>query len=156
MRRDLIIGAGWLVAVATAAGIGMATISALGSGTSAPATQPVSAAEISRQLAELGSASPSTPTQTPPPSSAASTPAQEAAHQQVITTKGGTVLASCTGPKVRLLAWSPAQGFHVDGSTEPGPGTTAKVKFSARHSNEFTVVVTCLNGRPNGSVQGGD
>src|SRR5215475_1898345 len=146
MRRDVIIGVGWLVAVASAAGIGMATISALGSGTSGPSSRPVSAAEVDRQLAELAASS-QAPSGVPTPSESAtlapSATETDTPTQEVFTTRGGTVVARCVGSTVQLVSWSPAQGFHVDGQVVRGPGPTASVKFSARHSNDYTVEVTC-------------
>jgi len=64
----------------------------------------------------------------------------------VLTSQGGTVVASCAGARAYLVSWSPQQGF---GSADVvrGPATNAQVTFIGGQLT-VTMVVSCDAGMP--------
>lgn len=79
------------------------------------------------------------------PSSAVPTPVVP--EFVVLTTAGGTVVASCSGGQVTLRSWSPAQGYSID-EADPGPAATAKVEFEPEEGEELEARVGCSGDRP--------
>jgi hypothetical protein len=75
----------------------------------------------------------------PPPSPAAT-------GGTVLTSQGGTLVASCTGARAYLVSWSPQQGFGSTGVVR-GPATSAQVTFTDGQLT-VTMVVSCAVGVP--------
>jgi len=73
-----------------------------------------------------------------------------AAGGTLLTSEGGTVVASCAGARAYLVSWSPQQGF---GSTDVvrGPATNAQVTFIGGQLT-VTMVVSCAVGVPTATV----
>jgi hypothetical protein len=87
--------------------------------------------------------SPAARSSVPPPSSGT-------AGGTVLTSQGGTVVASCAGAHAYLVSWSPQQGF---GSSDVvrGPATNAQVTFIGGQLT-VTMVVSCYAGAPTATV----
>lgn len=142
--RSLLTIGGWLVAAAAATTVGVVAVGAIGSGIAGTTAHPLSHSEVTRALATAR-----TPTPVPSPSeSPTATGAQ--GGSRVLGTKGGTVLARCSGGKVSLVSWSPAQGFETD-DIRRGPARTASIKFESDRV-EITVRVDCPSGAPTAHV----
>src|SRR5215470_1079917 len=64
----------------------------------------------------------------------------------VLTSAGGTLVASCAGARAYLVSWSPQQGF---GSSDVvrGPAANAQVVFTGGQLT-VTMVVSCDTGVP--------
>jgi hypothetical protein len=64
----------------------------------------------------------------------------------VLTSQGGTLVASCAGTRAYLVSWSPQQGF---GSSDVvrGPAVNARVVFIGGQLT-VTMIVTCNAGVP--------
>jgi hypothetical protein len=68
----------------------------------------------------------------------------------LLTSQGGTLVASCAGARAYLVSWSPQQGF---GSSDVvrGPATNAQVTFIGGQLT-VTMVVSCDAGAPTATV----
>jgi hypothetical protein len=68
----------------------------------------------------------------------------------LLTSEGGTLVASCAGARAYLVSWSPQQGF---GSTDVvrGPAINARVTFIGGQLT-VTMVVSCGAGVPTATV----
>jgi hypothetical protein len=64
----------------------------------------------------------------------------------VLTSQGGTLVASCAGARAYLVSWSPQQGFGSTGVVR-GPATSARVTFTDGQLT-VTMVVSCAAGVP--------
>jgi hypothetical protein len=64
----------------------------------------------------------------------------------VLTSAGGTIVASCAGARAYLVSWSPQQGFGSSGVVR-GPATNARVTFTGAQLT-VTMVVSCDAGAP--------
>ena len=64
----------------------------------------------------------------------------------MLTSPGGTVVASCAGARAYLVSWSPQQGFGSSGVVR-GPAVNAQVTFTGGQIT-VTVVVSCDTGVP--------
>jgi serine/threonine-protein kinase len=64
----------------------------------------------------------------------------------VLTSQGGTLVASCTGGLAYVVSWSPQQGFGSTGVAR-GPATSAQVTFAGGQLT-VTMVVSCDAGVP--------
>jgi hypothetical protein len=73
-------------------------------------------------------------------------PSPSAPGGTVLTSQGGTLVASCAGARAYLMSWSPQQGF---GSTDVirGPAASARVTFTGGQLT-VTMVVSCDSGAP--------
>lgn len=69
--------------------------------------------------ADPGATVPGTPGGSPPPTAGASA---------MLSVVGGTALAECVGDDVRLISWTPAQGYRV-ADTDRGPDDDVEVTF---------------------------
>lgn len=133
---------GWLVATASAVAVAMATLNAVGVGILG-GNHPISERAVQVQLSQAGT-----------PSAAAPTPSgtESVGGEKYLSSEGGTVLARCEGPLVRIVSWSPAAGYRGDDEDQTrGPAGTALVTFKAgRH--EVKMLVTCVGGTPTAQV----
>ena len=64
----------------------------------------------------------------------------------VLTSAGGTIVASCAGSRAYLVSWSPQQGFGA-GDVVRGPTTSAQVTFTGGQLT-VTMIVSCGTGVP--------
>ncbi|MFI1440486.1 septum formation initiator [Streptomyces fructofermentans] len=177
--RTLLALAGWTAAAVAATLTGLAAVEVIGDGiTSSTGGRALTPEQVRQQLDEAnaspspdpgrggtgstapeGSASPTpgtgsgsaqatrTPSSTPSPAPT-STPA--AAARKTFSTPGGTAGAQCDGTAVRLLLWTPAQGYGVD-SADPGPDDEhVDVKFEGS-AGKVELRVRCVNGTPVGT-----
>jgi len=64
----------------------------------------------------------------------------------VLTSQGGTLVASCADAHAYLVSWSPQQGFGSTGVVR-GPATSARVTFTSAQLT-VTMVVSCDAGVP--------
>jgi hypothetical protein len=156
--RILLGVAAWLVGAIVATGGSLLAVSVLGQGMN-PAGEQVSVETVNRALAREAaertaamprrSVSPSaSPTVPPPPKArhSAPPPAPVASGGIVLTSPGGTLVASCAGARAYLVSWSPQQGFGSSGVVR-GPATKAQVTFTGGQLT-VTMVVSCDAGAP--------
>jgi hypothetical protein len=64
----------------------------------------------------------------------------------VLTSAGGTIMASCAGARAYLMSWSPQQGYG-SGDVVRGPATSAQVTFASGQLT-VTMIVSCGTGVP--------
>jgi hypothetical protein len=64
----------------------------------------------------------------------------------VLTSAGGTIVASCAGARAYLVSWSPQQGFG-SGDVVRGPATRTQVTFTGGQLT-VTMIVSCGTGVP--------
>jgi hypothetical protein len=64
----------------------------------------------------------------------------------VLTSQGGTLVASCAGARAYLVSWSPQQGFGSSDVTR-GPAANAQVVFIGGQLT-VTMIVSCDAGVP--------
>ena len=73
-------------------------------------------------------------------------PSPTATGGTVLTSQGGTLVASCAGARAYVMSWSPQQGFGSTGVVR-GPATSARVTFTGGQLT-VTMVVSCDAGVP--------
>lgn len=135
-RRRLLGIAAWAATAAIATAVGMAAISALGTGITGRTVRPLTARQIDRALAAPQ------PTTAPPP-----TAPPTGGITRSLSTTGGTVLARCDpAGNAYLLSWTPAQGYAAD-NDHRGPDQHVHVEFESE-THQQTVTVTCHSGIP--------
>jgi hypothetical protein len=154
MRRILAGVTGWLLAAALAVVVGLLAVSLLGTGITSGQTHPLSHAAVNRALAHAtrqpsATPAPSTSTPSTPPASP-TTPAPTSSDQKhavrALGTRGGSIIARCTGNTAYLVSWSPRQGFETDDHVR-GPAPTAFIKFDGEDLDVYTTI-SCRNGTP--------
>jgi hypothetical protein len=155
--RILLGVAAWLVGAIAATGGSLLAVSVLGQGMD-PAGEQVSVETVNRALAKEAaggtavmprrSVSPSASRNAPQKSCrlAGSAPSLGTGGGTVLTSPGGTVVASCAGARAYLVSWSPQQGFGSSGVVR-GPATNAQVTFTGGQIT-VTTVVSCDAGAP--------
>ena len=164
MHSRVLLGvAAWLVGASAATGGSLLAVNVLGHGLTSAAEEQLSMETVNRALAkeatERIAAMPRRPGARPaslaaPPSPATRHPAPRPSlgttGGTVLTSQGGTVLASCVGAQAYVVSWSPQQGF---GSSEVvrGPATNARVTF-ADGQLTVTMIVSCDTGVPIATV----
>ena len=154
-RRWGLAAVAWIVAAGLTTFVGIAAVGSLGDGILGSPDRPLSRGNVESQLATsplppsslppAASEIPSEPSKAPPTSFSPSPKSS-----RVLTSDGGTVVASCSGGLVTLVSWSPAQGYHVV-QADRGPAKTVTVRFSddREHEDHYKVLtVFCRNGRP--------
>ncbi|NBE56425.1 hypothetical protein [Streptomyces boluensis] len=158
----------WRSAAVTAAWAAVATVAgSLGAWTlagfdSAPGdrSRPLDDAAVRRALASdpppptepTSSAPHSTePTAPPPSGTPASTPPARPARPATLRFTGGTATAECRADgSVRLLSWSPADGYHVEEYAR-GPAAMARLELepTTDDADDLAYVFRCsASGRP--------
>jgi hypothetical protein len=167
--RVLLAAGAWLLGVLGATGGSLAAVSLIGQSFAAPPTQQLTVAAVNHALAgadhDASPAATASPTATARRSPARHGPARRrrAASQStgapatpgtgggtVLTSSGGSVLASCVSSGAYLISWSPQQGYQVDDVVR-GPAATARVVFLAGPSG-VRVDVTCAGSLPTEAV----
>jgi hypothetical protein len=170
--RILLGIAAWLVGASAATGGSLLAVSALGQGMNPAADEQVSVETVNRALAkeaaERTAAMPrrsvsTSPSHAAPSPSAARRPAPPPSPKTtggtVLTSQGGTLVASCAGGRAYVVSWSPQQGFWSSDVVR-GPATNAQVTFISGQLT-VTMVVSCAAGVPTAtstavSAWGGD
>ncbi|WP_231956790.1 MULTISPECIES: serine/threonine-protein kinase [unclassified Actinoplanes] len=101
--------------------------------------------------AQVRPSGPAVPSAVPGPGGGGSpAPSDTAPAGTRLDTKGGFVHAACAAGNVRLLDWTPADGYSVE-RVDPGPGLTASVTFASDVTRD-RMSVTCFAGRPSAVV----
>ncbi len=151
MRSRILLGIGaWVLGAASATAGSLYAVDQLGQSLLAQHTKQISVAMVNAELAlenadrttqgvipssaPPASPSPSASTTPPRPRPAAVQPSRQAHRlrrqsSKLLTSRGGTAAASCDNGLVRLLYWSPAQGFEAD-DVSKGPARVASVTFT--------------------------
>lgn len=129
--------AGWLVAAVVATLAGVAVLGLLGGVLTGSSTRPMSGDEVTAELAAT------TPRPAPSSATPSSGPGTTSAPgvTKVLTTKGGTIVAACSGGRATLRSWSPAQGWVTD-DVDNERDEPAQVEFESGES-EVKVEVRC-------------
>ncbi|QEU92928.1 hypothetical protein [Streptomyces kanamyceticus] len=138
--RSAVVTAAW-VAVGTAAGaLGAWQLAgADADGGDAAHSRPLDEAAVRRALARASNApadpgSPSTATGSAKPSSP---PTPPAAERSTVRFTGGSATVECRQDgTVRLISWSPADGFHIDDDVERGPAAVARLEAEPADDDE--------------------
>ena len=73
-------------------------------------------------------------------------PSPGATGGTVLTSQGGTLVASCAGARAYLVSWSPQPGYGSTGVVR-GPATSARVTFTGGQVT-VTMIVSCDAGVP--------
>ena len=175
-RRIFLGVAAWLAGASAATGGSLLAVSMLGQGMTPGGGEEQSVTVVNRALAkeaaERGAVPPrravsprrAVPPRAPriaPPSRVARHPAPRrlpaarpsappptpgTAGGTLLTSQGGTLVASCAGARAYLVSWSPQQGFGSTGVVR-GPATDARVTFTSGQLT-VTMVVSCAAGVP--------
>jgi hypothetical protein len=145
-----------------ATGGSLLAVSALGQSMNPASGEQVSVKTVNRALDKEPERTPTVPRRfiSPRPSPAAR-PSSAAGHSApppspgtpggtVLTSQGGTVVASCAGAYAYLASWSPQQGF-ASSNVVRGPATNAQVTFTGGQVT-VTMVVSCDAGVPNATA----
>ena len=146
----------WTASVVAATAVAMTAVGAIGNGIVDPGQAPLSSEEVDARLAAAGAAAPVTgvpSTGAPGPATPApAVPAPSASDPvtDVVGSPGGTAVARCTAGRVEILSVSPAQGFQVHGSDDPG-----RVRFESDRGR-VEMRIACVDGRPVATVRGDD
>ena len=175
MHGRILLGvAAWLVGASAATGGSLLAVSLLGQGMTPSAGEQQSVATVNRALGKEAAertaasprraASPSVSRVVPPSRVARHTTSprsRTASHAApptspgiaggtVLTSQGGTLVASCAGARAYLVSWSPQQGF---GSSDVirGPAVKAQVVFIGGQLT-VTMVVSCYAKVPTATV----
>jgi hypothetical protein len=160
--------AAWLVGASAATGGSLLAVSVLGQGMTTGGEGQQSVTTVNRALAkEAAERAAAIPRRTvspkaargAPPSRVARHPAPVPAARRsapppspsatggtVLTSQGGTLVASCAGARAYVVSWSPQQGFGSTGVAR-GPATSARVTFTSGQLT-VTMVVSCDAGVP--------
>jgi hypothetical protein len=163
--RILLGIAAWLAGASAATGGSLLAVSALGQGMNPAAGEQVSVATVNRALAkEAAERTAAMPHRSRSPSRSPATPPSPGAHRHsaahrpvpplspgtaggtVLTSEGGTLVASCAGARAYVVSWSPQQGF-ASSDVVRGPATNAQVSFTNGQLT-VTMVVSCTTGVP--------
>lgn len=159
----------WVVFVAVAVVSGWVAVQMVGAAIAPASVAVLSAGEVSSRLAtstpvphNAATDRPSDKPSNPAPSGSdrrGSSPAPSGSTQapsstvvRTLVSRGGSVVASCTGSTVYLRSASPAVGYDFD-EWDRGPAAEAEVRFSG-DSGEVKMEVTCrADGVPTPKVE---
>lgn len=169
--------AGWLAAAALATGAGIFAVGTIGEGIVPAAQQPRSQQEAANLPDRPPDGATGGPTAARPEPTGtgqrdagnpgsdgrdssgrgsggqdrADPAARQSAGPSVLSTPGGTILASCARQRVVVSSASPAQGFRVDEDDDDDEGST-EVKFNSENV-EVTAKLSCAGGKPRARVE---
>lgn len=160
MHSRILLGvAAWLVGASAATGGSLLAVNVLGRGLTPVGEEQLGTETVNRALAKeateriaaMPRRSVARPTSLTAPSSPtarhpAPPPSRDTTGGTLLTSQGGTVLASCAGARAYVMSWSPQQGF---GSSDVvrGPATNAQVTFTDGQLR-VTMIVSCHTGVP--------
>ncbi|MET8834304.1 septum formation initiator [Micromonospora sp. NPDC004540] len=148
-RRPLAAAAGWLATTVAATLVGLAAIQLVGAGITGTPGGVRDEREVARALASPAPATTTpanpavgaTPTATP-----ASHPPDAGGARRSFVTDGGTAVAECGPAGVRLVSWSPAQGYRVK-DVDRGPDDHVEVRFVGTEG-EHELRLRCRGSEP--------
>ncbi|MEV4199481.1 septum formation initiator [Micromonospora globbae] len=148
-RRWLLVSIGWLATAAVATLIGLGAIRLVGESITGTPGGVRGEDEIARALA--ADPPPSSPTGAPAATAAPATATPPAASppagaRRSFATAGGTAVAECTPEGIRLVSWSPAQGFRAR-DADRGPDDDVEVRFEGA-AGRYELKLRCLGGEP--------
>ncbi len=136
----------WTVGAATAVGVGLIALSAIGVGT---ADGPIRSLTTNPQAVPTrvpGDTPTNPPTSPgPPPTTTAG-----ASSERTVTSPGGNVVAACRASGAYLVGWSPAPGYRAEDVVR-GPAQPARLTFK-KPEREIKVTVRCANGVVQASI----
>jgi len=151
--------AAWLIGASAATGGSLLAVSVLGQGMTPAAEEQLSVAAVNRALAkEAAERTAAAPRRSVAGPAALTAPSSPTTHQPapppspgttggtVLSSQGGTVVASCASTRAYLVSWSPQQGFGSSGVVR-GPATNAQVTFTDGQLT-VTMIVSCDAGAP--------
>jgi hypothetical protein len=151
--------AAWLAGASAATVGSMLAVSVLGQGMTPTSGEHMSVAAVNRALArEAAERNAAVPRRSAaPPDSLTAPSSRETRHRApppspgttggtVLTSAGGTVVASCAGARAYLVSWSPQQGF-ASSDVVRGPATSVQVTFIGGQLT-VTMIVSCGTGVP--------
>lgn len=133
-------GALWVAAAVIAVGTGTMAVVAAATDSGDRLTQE----EVSRQLAQARTGTP-TPTVTATPG--ASPAGQPPEDTITISTGAGVIQATCDGSLVYLNSWSPKEGYRVD-DVMRGLSEVASLWLESDRFDDVEIVVRCEDGTP--------
>ena len=146
MRRILALVAAWVVATALAVATGLLAVTRVGDALTGEQTRPMSPPAVERALdAEADEPPEGTPSTTRTPGSSRTSAGGVATR--TIATPGGTVVARCHDARVRVVSWTPDQGFEVEDDVVTGPRRTAYLRFESEEL-DVDVTIDCRDGVP--------
>jgi hypothetical protein len=132
VRRSLALGAVWVAAAASAAGVAWAGIGVVGDQVTDDRPAPLSSEQVARLQAEQA---PATTTSAPDGgSSTTAPPADPSATTSTYRMQGGVVTLRFSAAGVEVLGASPAEGFTVDTEAEHGNGVRVEFESDAHRS----------------------
>ncbi|MET8687332.1 hypothetical protein ABZV77_24255 [Streptomyces sp. NPDC004732] len=139
--RSAVVTAAW-VAVGTAAGaLGAWQLASSDGAGDAAHSRPLDEAAVRRALAASSTApppSPSPPTSpSPPPPTSQEPPSDPSPERSTVRFTGGAATVECRADgTVRLISWSPADGFHIDDDVERGPAAVVRLEAEPGDDDE--------------------
>jgi hypothetical protein len=144
-----------------ATAVSLFAVSALGEGMIPTVSQQLSVGAVNRALSgetverPASPSGPSIPRASSPVLHRVPSPSPTATGGTLLTSRGGTVVAACTGGSAYLMSWSPGQGFEA-ARVIRGPAATVQATFTGVQLT-VTMVVSCAGGVPTAtsSVTGG-
>ncbi|MEU2611277.1 septum formation initiator [Micromonospora sp. NPDC007271] len=153
-RRPVLAAVGWLATTVAATLVGLGAIRLVGEGITGTPGGVRDQRDVARALASPeptpltstpGPAGSPTPPATPANRTPSGSPA-DAATRRTFATPGGTALAECGPAGVRLVLWTPAQGYRIK-DADRGPDDHVEVRFVGPRG-EYELKLRCAGGRP--------
>ncbi|MFE0172563.1 hypothetical protein ACFWZ2_09630 [Streptomyces sp. NPDC059002] len=134
--RSAVVTAAW-VAVGTAAGaLGAWQLAGSDSRGDAAHSSPLDEDAVRRALARAASESPSGKSTESPPDRPTTKPSPSAERSTVRFTGGSATVECRPDGTIRLISWSPADGFHIDDDVERGPAAVARLEAEPSDDDE--------------------
>ncbi|SBT55054.1 septum formation initiator [Micromonospora narathiwatensis] len=153
-RRPLLAAVGWLATTVAATLVGLGAIRLVGDGITGTPGGVRDQREVASALASPEPAPPASggPTGSPTPTAAPASPTPTVsptatAAQRSFATPGGTAVAECGPAGVRLVTWSPRQGYWVKETPDRGPDDHVEVRFEGP-AGEHELKLRCVGGQP--------
>jgi len=148
----------WLLGAIGATGGSLLAVDQLGQGLLGQHTKEISVAIVnaelatsdrgsgqqpaaSRSAAPQASRSSGSASASPSPTHTTQTVPVTTNPKKLLTSRGGTAIASCRNGSARLWVWSPGQGYAVV-RVDPGPSATASVTFGDS-SGRVIMLISC-------------
>ncbi|WNV88427.1 hypothetical protein [Umezawaea sp. Da 62-37] len=144
----------WSGALVAATLVGTTAVDAIGSGIVGAGRQPLSQSEVDARLSATGPTTTTVPpsTTTPPPVTTTTLPTTSAtATAEVVSSRGGTVIARCSGTGVEIVSTTPGQGYQSSTESE---ADHPRVRFSAGRTR-VEVRLRCVDGRIQPEIRNG-
>jgi hypothetical protein len=141
---------GWTTGAATAIGVGLIALSAIGVGLAEGPIRPLSTNPQSGPArVPVETLSPTPPGQRT--STGPATAPAGASSERTVTSRGGNVVAACRASGAYLVGWSPAPGYRAE-DVARGPAQQARLTFK-KPEREIKVTVRCVNGVVQASIE---